>query len=189
LQPKVVEAEVRSAQDGYPRPWAIRQETARRLVAIDEAKAAKGLEQVVEGVLSTYEWLMQGGLAKELVGCVPSDAAGVWLKVDAQLKACLEEIGEEECCGSDEALVTLLWSYDWLYRSGVLEQVKALASTALSWFELDDGDRQKIEGAMGSEEPAGRFRVIQDLYLQHARDVLQKGKERVGGVLAGGICG
>jgi hypothetical protein len=67
------------------------------------------------------------------------------------MKACLEEIGEEEGASSDETLVTLIWSYDWLYRSGLFEQVKESASTALSWFDLDEDDHEKIEDAMERE--------------------------------------
>ena len=91
------------------------------------------------------------------------------MKVDAQLKACLEEIGEEEGSSSDETLVTLIWSYDWLYRSGLFEQVKELASTALSWFDLGEDDHEKIEDAMKREEPEDRFCTIQGLYLQATR--------------------
>lgn len=107
------------------------------------------------------------------------------MKVDAQLKACLEEIGEEEGSCLDETLVTLIWSYDWLYRSGLFEQVKALASTALSWFDLDEDDHEKIEKVMEREEPEDRFGYIQELYRQHARRLWRNGKESAGGTASG----
>jgi hypothetical protein len=152
-----------------PRPYAIRQETEARLVAIDQAKAIQGLEKVVERVLDTYEWLLRGGLAKKLFECLPPDSRGVWMKVDAQLKACLEEIGEEEDSCPDETLVILIWSYDWLYRSGLFEQIKELASTALSWFDLSEDDHETVEEVMKREESNDRFGTIQQLYLQHVR--------------------
>jgi hypothetical protein len=98
-----------------------------------------------------------------------ADDAGVWLQVTSALKSCLEQLGEEEGATLDETLVTLLWTYDWFYRSGLCEQVKALASTALSCFELEDDDQKKIEDAMGREENGDRFRLIQNLSLEHAR--------------------
>jgi hypothetical protein len=82
------------SSESIPRPYAIRQETEQRLVAIDPAKAAKGVGKVIEQVLLSYEWLMQGGLAKEFVACRIEDAAGAWLHVAPHLKSCLEELGE-----------------------------------------------------------------------------------------------
>jgi hypothetical protein len=91
---------------------------------------------------------------------------------------CLEARGEEESTSSDETLVTLLWTYDdWFYRSGLCAQVKALANTALSCFELDEDDQKKITDMMGCEEPEDRFRCIQNLYLEHARVSERLGKK------------
>jgi hypothetical protein len=80
--PNGAEAVAVSATGSSPDPYAIRQATEERLVAIDPAKAARGLEKVVERVLDTYEWLMQGGLSKKLFVCLPPDSRGVWMKVD-----------------------------------------------------------------------------------------------------------
>jgi len=100
------------------------------------------------------------------------------MKVDAQLKACLEEIGEEEGSCLDETLVMLIWSYDWLYRRGLFEQVKEFASTALSWFDLDEDDHEKIEEAMERESQKIVFALF--IYHQHARRLWRSGKERAG---------
>lgn len=60
------------------------------------------------------------------------------MKVYFQLKVCLKEIAEEEnSVGSDEMLVVRIWTYGWFYRSGLMEQIKALASTERSCLDQD----------------------------------------------------
>jgi hypothetical protein len=134
---------------------------------------------VIEQVLDTYEWLLQGGLCKG--GCegregMAPDSDGVWLNVEPQIKDCLQEIQEEEGGSLNETLALLIWTYEWLWKSGMLDQITGLASTALSCLLLDEEEQETIEDAMQGEEPANRFRLLQDLYLEHARGKLQQGK-------------
>lgn len=168
--PEPLAAANSSPGEGIPRPYAIRHETEERLVAIDQAKAAQGLETVIEKVLDTYEWLLQGGLSKRLYEGMAPGPEGVWLKVKPQIKVCLEEIQEEEgdAC-LDETLALLIWTYGWLWRRGMLDQITSLTSTALSCLLLDEVDQETIEAAMKREKPEARFHSIQNLYLQHAR--------------------
>jgi hypothetical protein len=171
--------------DDPPLPHAIRQSTLQRLVSLAPAIPEDGVEQVIEQVLERYEWVMAGGLAKHECGCSTGERAaddvGAWLPVTPELKSSLEQLGKEEGATLEETLVTLLWTYDWFYRSGLCEQVKALASTALSCFELDEDDQRKIEGVMEREKPDDRFRSIQNLYLEHARDLWEEEKKSASG--------
>jgi hypothetical protein len=87
--------------------------------------------------------------------------------MNAQLKACLEEIGEAEGLYADETLVTLMWSYDWLYRSACSSRSKksrGRCSDGLTWMKMitrrSRGDER--------EQPEDRFVYIQELYRQHA---------------------
>jgi hypothetical protein len=55
--------------DDPPGPYAIRQSTLQRLVALAPAIPEDGVEEVIEQVLERYEWVMAGGLAKPECAC------------------------------------------------------------------------------------------------------------------------
>ncbi len=156
-----------------PETYVLSQTTYERLAAFGSGQAMgmNELEEVIERLLDTYEWLMQGGLSKHLTAVVAEE---VWSDVEPQIIDCIEEISDEMGDSFNGTLVWLVWMYDWFYRSGLSEQVKDLASVAISFVELDERDRERISQAMGDEEPEDRFNSIQNLYLGEARRRLEQ---------------
>jgi hypothetical protein len=93
---------------------------------------------------------MEGGLVEKVSERMAAREASVRVEVDAQLLERLDEIGEEEGTTSlDETLDSLIGASDWLYRSGLFKQLKTLASTVVSSFDLDEDDQENIVYPVG----------------------------------------
>jgi telomere resolvase len=174
FRPRVFAVGIREPRAFLPYMCMIRQTTQDRLVAmrpVEGVVAERHLVMAVARLLDTYEWLMEGGLVEKIFG----SSSGVWIQVDPQLKTCLDEIGEEQnTINVEDTLTTLIWAYGWLYRSGLFEQLKTLASTLVSSFDLDEYDQEKIRDTLVDEETEDRFALIQELLLSHVKRIEAK---------------
>lgn len=162
-----------SPKQKRPQTYVISQTTYERLAAFDpdQEMGMNELEEVIERLLDTYEWLVQGGLSKQLTAVAAEE---VWSEVEPQVIDCIEEISDQVGDSFNGTLVWLVWMYDWFYASGLSEQIKDLASVAISFVELDERDRERISQAMSDEEPEDRFNSIQSLYLGEAKRRLKQ---------------
>ena len=175
FRPKAFDVGIPFPGDFWRYACMIRQTTHERLVAMRPVEEEKVTEHVLEmaiaRLLDTYEWLMEGGLVEQVSERMVASQSSVRIEVDSQLMECLDEIGEEEGNAStDETLVSLIWVYGWLYRSGLFKQLKALASTVVSSFDLDEYDQEKLRKALANEGTDDRFALLQDLLLSHVKE-------------------
>lgn len=157
-----------------PHLCMIRQTTKDRLVAmrpVEGVVAEHDSVMAVARLLDTYEWLMEGGLAEKVSERMVASESSVRIEVDAQLMERLDEIGEEEGNMSlDETLDSLIGAYDLLYRSGLFKQLKTLASTVVSSFDLDEDDQEALSEVSVREGTEYHFSLIQELLLFYVRD-------------------
>jgi hypothetical protein len=176
FRPKAFDVGIPFPGDFWRYTCMIRQTTYERLVAMRPVEEEKVTEHVLEmaiaRLLDTYEWLLEGGLVEQVSERMSTSQSSVRIEVDSQVMECLDEIGEEEGHDSlDETLVSLMWVYGWLSRSGLFEQLKALASTAVSPLDLDEDDQEKRGEALAHEGTAeDRFALLQELLLSHERE-------------------
>lgn len=175
FRPKAFDVGIPFPGDFWGYTCMIRQTTHERLVAMRPVEEEKVTEHVLEmaiaRLLDTYEWLKEGGLVEQVSERMVASQSSVRIEVDSQLMECLDEIGEEEGNASlDETLVSLIWAYGWLSRSGLFKPLKALASTVVSSLDLDECDQEKLRGALANEGTEDRFVLLQDLLLSHVRE-------------------
>lgn len=173
FRPKAFDVGIPLPGDFWRYTCMIRQTTHERLVAMRpvEEVTEHVLEMAIARLLDTYEWLMEGGLIEQVSERMSTSQSSVRIEVDSQLMECLDEIGEEEGNASlDETLVSLMWAYGWLSRSGLFEQLKARASTVISSLDLDEYDQEKLKGALVNEGTEDRFALLQELLLSHGRE-------------------